>query len=377
MSRAFAPRLAHLTLACALVAPAAGCTKDTSEQLKGALEETIREQLDEAKTQRDAQPTVGEATRPHLLANKLGLYGACVGATQARMRASHAAVVDLFDDKGKLRAAATASANLGALAPEWVEKCIKAAKEGPHLQPPQPELEAAQASYTEALERYHDALVELRALLTDGDAAAAERGAAATALRTRLDEAHGAWTTAATTLGGAIDATQVEIDAATLAQVEERAGKGLEYSCRAFVIRARPLVRCLGESGDAAACETAFFDLEQAHGDLHAQLDAARAAGTATAFWLDPFMTGADDLYAAARDLMKQTRSGTANAATRTRLLEEFADLLRDAGKLNFEVQAPTPAPTPADEAAPADAAPPADAVPADTVAAGTTAPPA
>ena len=324
----------------------AACTPDTSEQLKGALEDSLREKL-EARARPPAPvtaPAPGESTRPQLLANKLGLYVACISASRARAGAALDAAAALFDDKGRLRAGARLPPDL--LPPEALDRCRKAHKEGPHLQPAQPDLEAALAAYAEALDRAYSDVGDLAALLAR-DLPRKERDAAAAPLRGRLVDAQAAWHTAAPALTQAIDAAQDEIDAATLANVEERAGKGLEYACRAFVIRARPLARCLGEHADAAACEGAFFEVEQAHGDLHAQLAAARAAGATSFFWLDRFITSADELYSAARDLMKQARSGDARAG-RTRVVEEFADLQSDARKLNFELPA-----APADEPAP------------------------
>ena len=316
----------------------AACTPDTSEHLKDALEDTLREKL-EARARPAAPataPAPGESTRAQLLANKLGLYVACISASRARAGAALDAAAALFDDKGRLRAGARLAPDL--LLPESLDRCRKALKEGPHLQPAQPDLEAAQAAYTEALERAYRDIGELAEVVAR-DLPRKERDAAAAPLRGRLVDAQTAWLAAAAALATAIDAAQDEIDAATLAHVEERAGKGLEYACRAFVIRARPLARCLGEHADAAACEGAFFEVEQAHGDLHAQLATARAAGATSFFWLDRFVTSADELYGAARDLMKQARSGDARLG-RTRVVEEFADLQSDARKLNFELPA-------------------------------------
>lgn len=331
-------RLCHLILAPLLLS---GCSEDTSEQIKGALEERLREQLSERKAAPPPPPRISETTLPQLLANKLGLYGECIGATEPRVRAAQEGVAALFDGKGALRPAPPA---LTVIADAFLEKCVKADREGPLLQPPQPRLEAAQAAYTQALQGHHALLLELRELVI-ASPPPADRADRAVTLRDQLGAALLRWQEARDHLGAAIDEAQGEIDQATLAQIEARSGRGLEHACRTVVIRARPLVRCISAESDPSACESSFFELEQSHGELHAQLAAAQAAGGAAYFWLDTFMRSADDLYASARDFMKQVRGGAATSAGRTKVLDEFADLLHDSAKLNFGIKSPPPAP--------------------------------
>jgi len=331
------PRLCHLLLA---LLPLGGCSEDTSEQIKGALEDRLREQLSERKAA-PPPPRISESTLPQLLTNKLGLYGECMSATEPRVRATQEGVRALFDAKGSLRAAPPA---LLLIPDTFLEKCVKADREGPLLQPSQPRLEAAQAAYTQALQQHHAHLLELRDLALTSPPPA-DRSARAAASREQLGAALLRWQEARDQLSAAIEGAQAEIDEATLAQIEARSGRGLEHACRTVVIRARPLVRCISADGDPSACESSFFELEQAHGELHAQLSAAQSATEPAYFWLDKFMLSADDLYAAARDFMKQVRAGAPTPAGRAKVIDEFADLLHDSAKLNFSIKSPPPAP--------------------------------
>ncbi|MEZ4385068.1 MAG: hypothetical protein R3A79_27310 [Nannocystaceae bacterium] len=150
-----------------------------------------------------------------------------------------------------------------------------------------------------------------------------------------VEAAFGAWEDASKSLTREINATQARLDAAVLERIEARAGKRVEYYTRAFVIASRPLVRCLS-ADPGVACEAAYFTLEQAHGELHGYLDVHHEEA-ALVFWLEPFVTSADEYYEAARGLMAKVRGGAVGKEDVDAVVDEFNDLLREAENLSFK----------------------------------------
>lgn len=310
------------------------CTQDTSAQIKDALEETIKDKL--KKEEVDAPGAA--VAQPELLANKLGLYIECARATDAAVRERQRLYLARVDEGGIPRTKEPRE-ELGPIPEQGVERCMKARKEGPHLQPPQADLEAKTAAYVDALTAYRE---RLAAALASIDALATHRGQPDPATRERLSaersalvSAYDAWVAAAEGLGIEIAASQERVDTAVLERIERRSGRGLEYQSRAFVMRSRPLIQCLGE-GPTSACEAAYFTLEEAHGELHAYLEAHPDEG-ARVFWFDHFITSADEYFTAARALLGRIRGGDAGRAEVDKVLAEFGDLVRDASNLRFD----------------------------------------
>lgn len=328
------------------------CTKESSEQIKDALEETIKEKLrkEEAGGAGEAAPDL--STQPELLANKLGLYLECANASQGPVRDHFALYSAGVDDDGALR---PGREHPGALPAAIVERCQKATKEGPHLQPPQPALEAAQRAFSEALAAYQAQAAELAALtgtLPKGKAGKPGKIDAATqekarALQGPLTAAFERWEEAAAAFVREMDATQGRVDTAILARIEKAGGKKIEYHARAFVIRSRPLVQCLNAGADPQRCEAAFFELEQAHGELKGYLGEHQAEAEAT-FWLDHFVASADEYYAAASALLKDFRAGKVGGEESATVIREFTDLLRDAAQIRFKAEASSASAAPA-----------------------------
>ncbi|MCA9662897.1 MAG: DUF3829 domain-containing protein, partial [Myxococcales bacterium] len=264
--------LARLVLAVALASVGAGvfsgCTKDTSDQLKGAIEEELKERLKKKKKRATADQTEAQ---PELLINKLSLYLDCASETQGVVRESHRVYRRRVPAEGSILAGGEAIPTV----PEAARgRCQAAVKSGRQLQPPQPELEVAMAEYAEALDAYATRVGEIAAMLAarGGEGAGKKIDPATEATIRELDAsveaAFGAWEDASTSLTREINATQERLDTAVLGRIEGRAGKRVEYFTRAFVIASRPLVRCLS-ADPGSACEAAFFTLEQAHGELH------------------------------------------------------------------------------------------------------------
>ncbi len=314
-----------------------GCTQDTSEQLKGALEEQLKERL--AKKKRATADDGG--SQPELLANKLSLYLECGRVTQALVRQSWRSYRERVTAEGEIR---TGGGELPLVPAAAVESCTKAAKTGKHLQPPQLELEAATVAYAEALSSYAARLEEVVGILESGSGAGkkVDPVAALTVheLAPSLDAAYSSWEDASESLTREINATQGRVDASVLARIEERSGKGAEFHTRAFVIASRPLVRCL-TSEPGVACESAFFAIEQAHGELHGYLD-LHPEEAAKVFWLEHFVASADQYYEVARALMDKVRASGVGADEVDAVVDEFNDLLRESGNLNFgRVEAP------------------------------------
>lgn len=316
---------------------ALGCTQDTSEQLKGAIEDQLKERL--AKKKRATTDEGG--SQPELLANKLSLYLECGRATQALVRQSWRSYREQVTEEGEIRAD---GAKVPLVPASAVESCAKAAKTGRHLQPPQPELEAATVDYTEALSSYAARLEEVVGILEAGGSAKKFDPAAALTIHElgpSLDAAYSSWEDASESLTREINETQGRVDTSVLARIEERSGRGAEYYTRAFVIASRPLVRCL-TSAPGVACESAFFAIEQAHGELHGYLD-LHPEEAAKVFWLDHFVTSADQYYEVARALMEKVRASGVGADEVDAVVDEFNDLLRESGNLNFgRVEAPS-----------------------------------
>jgi len=314
-----------------------GCTQDTSEQLKGAIEDQLKERL--AKKKRVTTDDGG--SQPELLANKLSLYLECGRATQGLVRQSWRSYRERVTEAGEIK---PSGGKVPLVSASAVESCTKAAKTGRHLQPPQPELEAATVDYTEALSSYAARLEEVVGILEAGSSAKKFDPAAALTiheLAPSLDAAHSSWEDASESLTREINETQGRVDTSVLARIEERSGKGAEYYTRAFVIASRPLVRCL-TSAPGVACESAFFAIEQAHGELHGYLD-LHPEEAAKVFWLDHFVASADQYYEVARALMEKVRASGVGADEVDAVVDEFNDLLRESGNLNFgRVEAPS-----------------------------------
>ncbi len=312
-----------------VLSSALGCTQDTSEQLKGAIEEELRERLAKEKS---AAGSEGTSAQPELLANKLNLYLDC-GASQARVRDSYRLYREWIGDEGELRAAAVPPL----VSDSALASCESAAKTGRHLQPPQPELEAATVVYARALRSYSTRLEEVAGILEIAVVGKKIDPVAALTIRElapSLDAAYNAWEDASKGFTEQINGTQARVDTAVLARIEERAGRGAEFHTRAFVIASRPLVRCL-TSEPGVACESAFFALEQAHGELHGYLE-VHPSEAAKVFWIDQFVASADQYYEVARALLDKVRTSGIGADEVGAVVDEFNDLLREAGNLNF-----------------------------------------
>jgi len=319
---------------------ALGCTKDTSEQLKGALEDQLKERL--AKQKQEAAAVDDGGAQPELLANKLSLYLECGRATQALARESHRVYAERVAEEGELRPGVTGVVPLiGATA---LSSCAKAAKTGRHLQPPQPELEAATVAYSEAVSSYAARLEEVVGVLESSDTSKKIDPVTAVTIRElhpSFEAAYSAWEDASEALTLEINGTQARVDASVLARIEERAGKGAEYFTRAFVIASRPLVRCL-TSEPGVACESAFFAIEQAHGELHGYLE-RHPEEAGKVFWMEHFLASADQYYEVARALMEKVRASEIGTEEVDAVVDEFNDLLREAGNLNFGRVDPLP----------------------------------
>lgn len=307
------------------------CTQDTSEQLKGAIEEELRERLAREKSAEGAE---GASAQPELLANKLNLYLDCGRATQALVRESYRSYREWIGDDGELRAA---KVPVPLVSDTAIASCESAAKTGRHLQPPQLELEAATVAYVEALRSYSTRLEEVVGVLETAVVGKKVDPVATLTiheLAPSLDAAYNTWLDASKVLTEEINGTQARVDAAVLARIKERAGKGAEFHTRAFVIASRPLVRCL-TSEPGVACESAFFALEQAHGELHGYLE-VHPDEAAKVFWIDQFVASADQYYEVARALLDKVRASGVGAEEVGAVVDEFNDLLREAGNLNF-----------------------------------------
>lgn len=309
----------------ALLLCAAFACGETTEQIQNRISERLQQQLTSSDKKHPEEP---DRLPPELVGNKLGLYVDCIQATRVPLYAGFRQAGHAFARKDR--------AAVDPVAPEAIERCEKAEREGPLLQPPLPRLEQAGAAYHAAARAFVAELDAVRADLAQKTSTIDKDGEAAP-LHAKFTAAYKAWDEARRALDEQIDGHQADIDKQLLAGVEARAGKGLEWHSRSVVIAAKPYVRCLGDHDEftAGVCDSFLAGFTAAHAAFRAAYEADPAAAEKV-FWLSQLAESLREYAAAADALAAAIRGGTAKAGDIAGVVREYGDVVRDAGSLNF-----------------------------------------
>jgi len=325
-----APRLARAALACLLVG---GCDR---------LEAAIQERVQEEKAELDAEaavglpvPTSGAQTDEERVAVKLNLYVECTNRSRDRIRESWARYAERVDAKtGTPRAKQKPFVYRidGELEP-----CKQALEQGPKLEPPMPEIEAALAEYHgRGLEvaGYTQQLDEYYQRETYKEDAWAKGKEIAPAFQT----AYEAWDAADLVLENAVDKRKDENDVKLLALIEQREGKNLRWHAQRVVLSAKALARCVADVANKAAdCEDEHAAMVTAEQEFRSYHD-AHAAEAEAVFWMSSFQGAAAAYGTEAAALMRALGHGKVKADDRQRATDRYNDLVHAANNLRFDM---------------------------------------
>lgn len=305
----------------ALVALAA--CGETGAQIQQEISERLQQQLTSTDKKRPEEP---DRLPPELVINKLSLYVNCLNLTRVPLYDGFRQAGAVFTGKDREAPAA--------VPPEALGKCSRAEREAPLLQPPMPALDRALTAYHAAARALSDALDAVRDDMSQKSSTALKDGEQSP-LHGPLDAAFLAWDSARSALSEQIEARQAQLDLVLLAQIEARAGKGLEWQSRRAIIAAKPYVRCLGDHDEftARVCAGHHAAFRAAHAEFRAAFEAAPAEGV---FWLPQFAQSLGEFASAGDALAEALAEGKADADAIGAVVREYADALRDSESLNF-----------------------------------------
>ena len=301
--------LAVLALCFALCA-----RNEATQEIRNRIGERLQERL----TPDDAQGPSGAPLPPELVANKLILYVDCVNTSRVPLYAGFRQV-----STAELAGKKARPEDIDLVLDESLESCAKAQREGPLLQPPLPALEAAATTYLARARELAAAVAAVRASLAEKPG---ELDPAATDPKTRFAAAFTRWD----------QSRQAEVDAAVLAEVERRGGKGLEWHVRDLMRAARPYVRCLGDHDEITAkiCAGYYTPFDQAYQAFMAVHAADPEAGKV--FWMSQFVTSLEKYHRDADALRAALHDNKAESGDIGTVAREYNDLIRDFSALNF-----------------------------------------
>jgi hypothetical protein len=334
-----------LVLALAVSATACNQAKD--------LRNMIGERLQESLVADDKPDTSSAPLPPELVSAKLSLYIDCVGSTRVPLYAGFRQVnaAGIAGKKARRQ-------SIDLVLEEAFEKCIKAQREGPLLQPPLPELENAARLYLASARELAAAIGAVREALAEEPSDKPARpgkpdipepvqepqvdGPVLTDPKTRFTAAFARWDDTRRDLDSHIDALQATVDAAVLATVERRVGKRIEWHTRDLVRAAKPYVRCLGDHDEITAkiCEAFFTPLADAR-TAFLRIHDADPARAREVFWMPQFVESLGDFFTSADALRAALKANTARSADLGRTIREFNDLVHDFNQLNFSAAEP------------------------------------
>lgn len=353
------PRRPHIALA-ALLAAAPAC-KEARD-----LRNLIGERLQESLVADDQPDTSSAPLPPELVSAKLSLYNDCVGSTRVPLYAGFRQV-----GAAGLAGKRARRQSIDLVLEESFEKCVKAQREGPLLQPPLPELENAATVYLASARELAAAIAAIRSSLVDDEsvkdnkqtaakkkpakkggknapppppepAPPPEPGPVLTDPGIRFTAAYSRWDDARRDLDGHIDNYQATVDRAVLATVERRVGKRIEWHTRDLMRAARTYVRCLGDHDEITAkiCE-GFFKPMAAAREAFLKFHDADPRGADEVFWMPQFLKSLGEFHAEADALRAALHANTAGSADLGRTIREFNDLVHDFSQLNFSAAEP------------------------------------
>ena len=303
---------------------AVGACNEATQEIRNRIGERLQERL----TPDDAQGPSGAPLPPELVANKLILYVDCVNTSRVPLYAGFRQV-----SAAELAGKKARPEDIDPVLDESLESCAKAQREGPLLQPPLPALEAAATTYLARARELAAAVAAVRASLAEKPG---ESDPAATDPKTRFAAAFTRWDESRQALDEEIDARQAEVDAAVLAEVERRGGKGLEWHVRDLMRAARPYVRCLGDHDEITAkiCAGYYTPFDQAYQAFMAVHAADPEAGKV--FWMPQFVARLEKYHRDADALRAALHDNKAESGDIGTVAREYNDLIRDFSALNF-----------------------------------------
>ena len=138
----------RLSLAALALSGALAC--DRGEQ---AGDPPVTKSESPAKPDKAAPPEADPLRDPELITNKLGPYAACINTTRPFVARHYRRYTDRVEGDGALKRGAKGPAP-AALPEAALTPCEKALREGKHLSPPLPEVEAAAAEYDTRTREY-------------------------------------------------------------------------------------------------------------------------------------------------------------------------------------------------------------------------------
>lgn len=319
------PRKLILSLALAACGAASGAAcGETGSQIQQDIAERLQQGLTSTDKKRPEEP---DRLPPELVINKLTLYVDCLNATRVPLYAGFRRASAAFAGHGKDVPEP--------VPPEFLDRCGKAERDGPLLQPKMPRLEQAIVAYHAGARALADTLDAVRADMSERSVQVRE--GEDSPLHTRLHAEFRAWDDARRALDEQIDARQDRLEAELLAQIEARAGKGLEWHSREAIMRARPYVRCLGDHDEftAGVCERFHSEFRGAYDAFRAIYDADTRAA-ARVFWMPQFAGSLAEFAAVAETLDAALHEHRAQPGEIAAALREYADALHDSESLNF-----------------------------------------
>lgn len=312
------------TLAAALLA-----TTACGDELRNTIGERLQQRLVDSE-----RPTVaGAELPPELVSNKLSLYVDCANSTRVPLYAGFREVNAVQASDKKARAEA-----ITPVLEEWLEPCVKAQREGPLLQPPLVELEAAAADY---LAKARELAAAIGAVRTGLSGKPGEEDPGSTDPTTRFAAAFSRWDASRQDFDREIDRQQASVDEQVLAEVTRRSGKGLEWHARDMMRAARPYVRCLGDHDEITAkiCAGLYVPFEVAYKAFLTVHDADAAAADKV-FWMSQFLASLGEYRSAAEALRVGLHENKARSGDIGDTVREYNDLVRDFAALNFAAAA-------------------------------------
>ena len=314
------PSSPQLPLWLALGMLGTGC-----DRLSQAIENKAEEVAGDMKAGDDGSsaPPIPEATDNEKLARKLALYVQCTKRASPRMHASWQRYTERAKDNGTPKKKGL---------PPFLYKidseltpCAEAARKGPTLEPSLPEIEAAMATYFERAEAFAAHTVTLdeyyeQETYKDDDWAAAKE------LAPKFQVA------------GVIVGTRADlVERRVLVDVEERAGRRIEWQSRFVMLAAKDFVRCAtAEGAKADGCEYAMNALEKAEQGFRRYYDENRPEADAV-FWMNSFQRSVGQYLSGSQAFMKVFRKGPLKGEESIELSRAYDDLVLHSNNLRFE----------------------------------------
>lgn len=293
------------------------------------LQRQISERLQQGLTSTDKKrPEEPDRLPPELVLNKLRLYVDCVGATRVPL-------YDAYRD-GAAAFAGRTRALPAEIPPEALDECGKAEREGPLLKPPLPALEQAAAAYSDNSRLFAATIDAVREDMSH-KASSIEEDGENSPIYNNFSDAYRGWDEARRALEEQIAVRQGRLDAAVLAEIEARAGAGLEWHTRNVIIQAKPYVRCIGDHDEftAGVCEAFHTAFSAAYAEFRAAYESDPQAAAAV-FWLPQFADSLAEYAAAADRLTQAIRDGKARSGEISAVVQEYNDAVHDGETVNF-----------------------------------------